>query len=380
MIKAKILADSKNGHVDRITTMIVTFPRIILAELDTHRMFSRNSASSRAIPFERMVKSVEENPFIPIAWQKDHKGMQGTEYFDTQHSEIFKSDWLFARSRAIDAAETLNKQGVTKQLANRLLEPFMYHTVIITATEWENFFKMCCPRYQIEQDILEGVFRSKKDYIKASREQNNSFAKVDDYTTLNWLEINKGQAEIHMMALAEAMWDAYTESKPELLEPGHWHIPYNKEISEMIFKEKPLTIAYPEDLLNVEVEGTDDEVQSTSWKVKVSTMMCARTSYTTISDDLKPWNFNKYIEKYNELIDSDPIHSSPLEHCAQCMTEQERKYYIKGILIDCDARTDRMEDGRWEHTFIPDEANGWCDNFRGFISHRRQVEAVITNY
>ena len=90
MIQAKIIADSKNKFGNRITTMIVTIPRIILAEFNTHRMFSRNSASSRAIPFEKMVKSVKENPFIPIAWQKDHKGMQGTEYF--QENETFISE------------------------------------------------------------------------------------------------------------------------------------------------------------------------------------------------------------------------------------------------------------------------------------------------
>ena len=79
-ISAQIVADSKNEFGDRITTMLVTFPRYILAELNTHRMFSKNSASSRAIPFVKMLKSVKENPFIPIAWQKDHPGMQGTEY------------------------------------------------------------------------------------------------------------------------------------------------------------------------------------------------------------------------------------------------------------------------------------------------------------
>ena len=82
MISAKIIADSKCPRGHRLTTFIVTFPRIVLAEFNTHRMFSRNSASSRAIPFKRMVKMLEENPFIPIAWQKDHKGMQGVEYLD----------------------------------------------------------------------------------------------------------------------------------------------------------------------------------------------------------------------------------------------------------------------------------------------------------
>ena len=88
-IEAKIIADSINQQGDRITTYLLTFPRFILAELNTHRMFSRNSASSRAIPFEKMVKMVQEDPFIPIAWQKDHKGMQGTEYFTNENMFIY---------------------------------------------------------------------------------------------------------------------------------------------------------------------------------------------------------------------------------------------------------------------------------------------------
>ena len=80
-ISAKVIADSKNEFGNRITTMIVTFPRFILAELNTHRMMSRNSASSRAIPFEKMLEAVSNNPFIPIAWQKDHnyRGIYGIE-------------------------------------------------------------------------------------------------------------------------------------------------------------------------------------------------------------------------------------------------------------------------------------------------------------
>ncbi len=74
-INAKIIADSKNEFGNRITTMVITFPRYILAEFNTHRVLSKNSASSRAIPFKKMVKAVEDHPFIPMAWQKDHPGM-----------------------------------------------------------------------------------------------------------------------------------------------------------------------------------------------------------------------------------------------------------------------------------------------------------------
>ena len=155
-INAQIIADSINQQGDRITTYLLTYPRFIHGELMTHRMFSRNSASSRAIPFEKMVKMVEEDPFIPIAWQKDHKGMQGSEYLDFNVPSC-TGEWLRARSQAVRFARELNAHGVTKQLCNRLLEPFMWHTVLVTATEWENFFELRMPCYEIDLDNLESL-------------------------------------------------------------------------------------------------------------------------------------------------------------------------------------------------------------------------------
>jgi len=142
-IEAKIVADSLSPANHRLTTFVVTFPRIILAELNTHRVLSRNSASSRAIQFERMIEAVENNPFIPIRWMKDHKGMQGTEYVEDQKEiDLLVLEWLGARDEAVDCAVKLSELGVTKQICNRLLEPFMWHTAIITASEFENFFAL----------------------------------------------------------------------------------------------------------------------------------------------------------------------------------------------------------------------------------------------
>ena len=204
MISAKIIKDSINGHGDRITTMKLVFPRFILAELNTHRMFSKNSASSRAIPFSKMLDVVELNPFIPIAYQKTHPGMQGSEYLskadkyglstfigtlidtlqtftkDSKDYEVLKAEidekvamienillpykfqektldewWLFARDKAIEAACIMYCFRVTKQLCNRLLEPFMWHSVILTATDYSNFFALRCPSYEIDDEMLE---------------------------------------------------------------------------------------------------------------------------------------------------------------------------------------------------------------------------------
>ena len=173
-ISAKIVADSVSPQGHRITSFILTYPRFIHSELMTHRMFSRNSASSRAIPFEKMVKMVEEDPFIPIAWQKDHKGMQGTEYI-TEDDLYFPNGqsyseygyrnavdynreiWLEARDKALQEATLLHNNEVTKQLCNRLLEPFMWHTVLVTATEYDNFFELRMPCYEIDLDALESL-------------------------------------------------------------------------------------------------------------------------------------------------------------------------------------------------------------------------------
>ncbi len=231
-INAVVVADSINSWGNRITSLLVTMPRIILAEFNTHRMFSRNTSSSRAIPFNKMVESVEKDPFIPIAWQKDHKGMQGSEYItDEIKIEELNSIWLYGRDRAIEIAKTLhsdrgNDIPVTKQLCNRLLEPFMWTTVLVTSTEWENFFSLRCPQYTLPDSTWNNIsdhtiFRSRKD-LKVNCYESN----FDDFTELDWLQCNKSQAEIHMMALAEAMWDALNESTPKELKAGEFHLPF----------------------------------------------------------------------------------------------------------------------------------------------------------
>ena len=181
-INAQIVAHSKNEQGDELISVLATFPRIILAEVNTHRMLSKNTSSSRAIPFNKMVETIQNDPFIPIAWQKEHKGMQGSEYFtDDKHISLIQGNWLQARDNAIKIAEGLSggiykstegvlppvkvEEGVTKQLCNRLLEPFMWTTMLITGSRegWDNFFNLRCPQYLDPSGISH---RSKKDYRK----------------------------------------------------------------------------------------------------------------------------------------------------------------------------------------------------------------------
>lgn len=341
-ISAEIIADSIAPYGENLTTMRVTFPRYILAELNTHRMLSKNSASSRAIPFEKMVKAVEENPFIPIAWQKDHKGMQGTEYLIDRKHENAVYEWLKARDYAVKQARMMNNDGVTKQLCNRLLEPFMWHTVLITATDWENFFALRCPQY--EEPLSKKIYRSKKDLTKDTFLPENRIEEEllgDKY----WLSINRGMADIHMMALAEAMWDAKNESTPKKLQAGEWHIPFENKISSNVTD-------WSDDIkVQAKLLGKD----LTMDKVKVSTAMSARTSYTIVGEKDKKRSYEADLELHDRLAESG--HWSPFEHCARVMDDMERAYYYTSTGPN------------------PDKFNAAVlGNFRGFIQYRKMFE------
>jgi thymidylate synthase ThyX len=160
--------------------MQVTLPRIVLPEFNTHRVFSRNSASSRAIPVNKMIDKAVNDPFIPSYWGKAQKGMQAfVELSKAQKDEAIQV-WLRARDKAVEEAKELLDIGVHKQLANRLLEPFLWHVIVVTATEWDNFFKL-----RIHAD-----------------------------------------AQPEIMYAAEAMKKALDSSEPQIIEEGEWHMPF----------------------------------------------------------------------------------------------------------------------------------------------------------
>lgn len=363
MIKAEIVADSLSPQGDRLISVLVTFPRIILAEVNTHRMLSKNTSSSRAIPFKKMVEAIQENPFIPIAWQKEHKGMQGNEYItDKKNLGRIVEDWLEARDSAVYSAQQLNKgfnkkdgtgkyvltkdelkeDSVTKQLCNRLLEPFMWTTMLITGSKegWDNFFELRCPSYDVP--VLElatkdgSSFNSKKDAIKM-------FPQCAHFSEMDWRKCNKGQAEIHIMDLAEKIYDAMNESTPKQLKAGQWHIPLEDKIADF---DKFL-----------DEQGWSTLKENIPFKVKVATSMAARTSYTVVGDE-KEIDYKRMIELHDRLIAQNPPHSSPMEHCARAMNDKEYFLDDRGIGMS-------------------DKNVGWCRNFKGFIPYRHIIESKI---
>ena len=356
LISAEILADSLNQFGERITTMKLIFPRIILAEFNTHRMFNRNSASSRAIPFKKMVKMVQEQPFIPIAWQKHHSGMQGSNYHtgegnvgDINYKAKAERNWLRARDFVVEQSKQLYEDSlVTKQICNRLLEPFMYHTVLVTATEWENFFELRCPSYKID-DIDNTRFKSWKDLISFIKDRdkvdNSVIESYEQFSVIEKLQKNKGQAEIHIMDLAEKMWNAYNESTPKQLEVGQWHIPFGDTFNTLK-QEDDL-----EDLLN-DINYIPKNILFnidflTQAKLAIATARCARISYETLGDNPEI-DYEKDIKLHDDLLAMK--HFSPFEHCCVVPSEQEYNEARKGKEI------------------------GWFYNLKGFKSYRFSLD------
>ena len=158
-VSAQVVADSINQHGDRLTSLVLTYPRIIHAEMLTHRMFSRNASSSRAVPVQKMIEAVKNNTFCPFEFQKAHKGMQGSEYFTDEDKEDCIKLWLESAELALQQAEKMKEKGITKQIINRILEPYQYYTVLITGSKesWNNFFELRNPVYEIDLDNLESL-------------------------------------------------------------------------------------------------------------------------------------------------------------------------------------------------------------------------------
>lgn len=348
---AKIVLDSMCPRGHRITTYELIYPRIIHAEVLTHRLFSKNSASSRAIPFNKMVESVQNNGFIPIAFQKSHSGMQGNGYLEGEELEDAISRWEIARDSAIYNAEGLYNIEVTKQLCNRLLEPFSYIKVLLTATEYANFFELRAPIYQDIYDKSK-FHKSWKDNLR-SIEDTQTYNYAAQYDTVAKLYDNKGMAEIHLMDLAEKMWDALNESKPQKLKNGEWHIPYGDKVSET-------DILIHVDEYNT-AENQSDLILNT--KLGITAMMQARTSYTVPDKEQAEWTIKKYLEKFTDMTENG--HWSPMEHNSQVMTDEEYENDF-----DRGDKAIKVSDTEMDYS----KSMGWCNNFRGFKQLRWMME------
>ena len=342
---AEIIADSKNEFGNRLTTVKATFPRYLLAEFNTHKMISKNSASSRAIPAKKLIDSVEKNSYIPSRWMKDHSGMQGTEYLDDlkgseldpKYSDLYTAKEILSDMWAgedpngsalyfmIEKAREFNKLKVSKQISNRLLEPFMYHTALMSATEWENFFALRA----------------------------------------------EGAAEINFQKSAFMILDAMNASEPKQLKAGEWHLPYGDNLPHEAIHY------YLKDNNLLEEDRYDAQIIET--RVKIATARCAGVSYVVVGEDGKEESYEKLIHRHDERL-VKPGHWSPMEHPAKAMNEDEYYAFTHSFILygkHFDWYIANTDKNTFTYLYNKEKGEGiitefgWCGNYRGFIMYRK---------
>jgi hypothetical protein len=264
-IAVKVVADSLAPCGERLISLQCEYPRIIHAEVMTHKDFSRNAASSRAIPIDKMIQRVLHNPAMPVHWGKNQKGMQAEQELDAEGKSAAHAWWLETMRLAVEQARKGQALGLHKQVVNRVYEPFQHMVTLISSTRWNHFFHL---RYHKDADPT-------------------------------------------FQALAQAMYDAIQESTPVQLAAGDWHLPYIRaEDWNDAFKQAD-DETYFSDYAGFK-ERTREILR------QVSTGRCARTSYLTqegVRDLVEDISLHDRLKGAADT--GQPGHWSPFEHPAR---------------------------------------------------------------
>lgn len=321
MISVKVVCDSVSEQGIRLTTMLVDYPRIVHAEQLKHRMFSTSAASSRAIPFAKMQGQLTGKP---VRFGSAQAGMQDggahTELIQTHDGYgVIKCSpedyWDYASGVASGISEAFKNAGYSKQIYNRITEPFQTMRVLITATEWDNFW---------------------------------------------WLR-NDAAADPTLHETARIMKEAYDESKPQLLKAGEYHLPFVDQIRDKkgiqafyIRAEEPKT----EDSVGIATPLTLEEA------ITVSCARCAAQSFRNTDYDLE-----KSKQVYDRLVDGDKVHAGALEHVASPMQKPSDRLHDK--TVNWSRYSVTWQDGV---SHVDRDGQLWSGNLRGWVQHRKTVE------
>jgi hypothetical protein len=321
-IKVTVLVYSISLSGQTFLTYEIEYPRLVLAELNTHRDKSRNSFSSRAVPFDKMLENLTGRP---VRFGANQAGMQdkGEDFVTDSLGYYGKNEncdeewmtltsleaWDEAKEAAIMHARRFKNAGYHKQVYNRLLEPFQMMKSVISGTEWDNFF---------------------------------------------WLR-DDAQTDPTLAELAKVMREARDAFTPELLHPGEWHLPY---------------IDTWRDANGVRKYGIcdDREIHATLEEaIKVSCARCAAVSYRN-----EGYGLEKSIELYERLVGAEKKHASALEHCA---TPMQAAHFYNGV--NCAPLSESWEPGV---THADRKGNLWSGNLKGFIQHRKLIPGENYEY
>jgi hypothetical protein len=296
LISARVLQDSISPEGVRFITLEIEYPRFILAELNTHRMLSKNSASSRAIPVHTLHEHIKQNTAQPVHWGKNQAGMQAREELNSEQQVYAQELWLKARDSALAYSQQMSDVGLHKQVSNRITEPWMLMKTVISGTEWRNFF---------------------------------------------WLR-NHPDAQPEIQLLAQKMQEAIQLSNPQLLLPGEWHVPY------VSTRRDPVSghLAY--------FDGSDNLISAEQARI-ISASCCAQVSYR--KTDASPEKAQKI---FDQLINSQPCHASPVEHQATPVDDWMREANLSSLAKH--GITHQTTDGRL-----------WSGNLCGWIQYRKTI-------
>jgi hypothetical protein len=248
---------------------------------------------------------VEKQPATPIEWGKNIKGMQAVEQLDLRGIMDASALWRDIATQTCNAARKFDALRLHKQIANRILEPYQMIKVVCTATTYDNFFHL----------------RKHPD------------------------------AQPEIKELATVMWKALKESQPIGLAAGEWHVPYiQREDTELGLN---YFIWEEQDNLEKQIVKT---YLTADQAIKISASCCAQVSYRILNTDIEKAN-----DIFARLVESKPVHASPLEHQATPMSN------ITNSCNDC---------GSWEKGVTHSDRNGamWSGNFKYWIQHRQLIE------
>lgn len=388
--KPKVLAATYNPVSNtKMISFLVDFPTVLLAELRTHRILTQGSLyehselidfnlsanSARAIPANKYLQKILNNPFIPI-WTGKQSGMSGSVVTKDQKEEAdFKwacslQDFL-ANQDVSSTVYELIELGIHKQNANRLLAPFAYTTCILSGTEWDNFFELRCPKYHTSVSGKGFYAKSKKELISwHSNKENLDKLELPDF---DWQSINSSSAQPEFQVIAEMLYDLYQETE---WKQSKYHIPFEDEIEEKYYDKIMKYISTSETYVHMGLAGYIDyeykEEDYYNILMKISASMCAKLSYNTQDNED---TLEKHLDRANMLIEHK--HSEPFSHQAVAMTEQEYFCFLKTRLVSKNNTTDNFYEG--DYLDVPENKvqiieYGKCYNLTGFISQRYILE------
>lgn len=295
-------ADDRDAN-NEVLTVNVKYGLIIHAEFLRHRQLSRGVKSNRAIPMKKIRAEVINDPYVPVWFGAAKRGMVSSE--EVKYKGIARGLWLKSRYVMCGVHWLAEKFGAHKEWANRLLNPWQFVRETITATEWDNLFAL---------RLDDGAQRDIKEVVRC-------------------------------------IYELKKRSNPTLLVAGQWHVPY-------IYRAwvTPQSLSYFSNQADAVLGVRELTLEEA---IKCSAARCARSSYDN-HDGSAP-DVGKDLELYSTLIDSTPVHASPVEH--PCTPMEVITSGIWGASAPWEKGVTHLDRGQ----------NYWSGNMKGFIQYRQLV-------